>query len=234
LREIEDDTVFRREERDAWFHLLELLQKTDPRELARASLGPVSYVQLESQPNEYRGRLVTLDGVVRGAKTVPAPQNDLGIERYYQLWLQPEPGSGALVVIYALALPHDFPLGERLDAPCRAVGFFFKRWAYASRGGAMTAPLVLARTVTWEPAPAPPQQPVGEQYVWAIFVALALAIVTLGFVVARSRRSPPRLAEAPGALPDGFLPPDAEPAQTDHDAVSGATRGQATTFEDAP
>jgi hypothetical protein len=217
LRDVQDDTVFRSAERDAWFHLLALLQKSNPADLERASLGRAGYVQLEAQPKEYRGRLVTLDGVVRAAKAVPAPENDLGIERYYQLWLQPDPGSGALVALYALELPGDFPLGERIEALCRAVGFFFKRWAYASRGGVTTAPLVLVRSVQWEPLPAPPPPaPVGQQLLWAFVVALLLAVATLSVVVARSRRAPQRFAvdRQAGDFPAGKLPSEAKRDET--------------------
>ncbi len=110
------------------------------------------------------------------------------------------------MVVYALELPRDFPLGEELDARCTTTGFFFKRWAYASRRGVRTAPLVLARTVDWEPLPAPPTQPpVGEQLLWAGFVALVLAIVTVGWVAVRSRRAVRRATSAADVSAGEFL-----------------------------
>jgi hypothetical protein len=41
------------------------------------------------------------------------------------------------------------------------------------------------------------------------------------------------MAKAPGALREDFIPPDAGLTQTHDDTVSGAWRGQTTTFEDA-
>jgi len=46
----------------SWFNIL---QKTDPATLRRASIGPVTYAQLLRQPRSYCGRLVTVSGVVR-------------------------------------------------------------------------------------------------------------------------------------------------------------------------
>ena len=192
LAEIRDDTVFRAVESDAWFHLLAILTSSDESRLAKASLGRVGYLQLDQQPNEYRGRVVTISGVARGAKLLDAPANDYGIARYYQVWLQPDRSSPSLVVLYCLELPEGFPLGEQLNAPSTATGFFFKRWAYTSQGGITTAPLVLARTLAWQPPPPEIErpaaaQPSGEQFLYAVMGALALAAATLCFLMWRGR-----------------------------------------------
>lgn len=192
LSEVRDDEVFRAAESDAWFHLLAILGKTSQRELENASLGRVGFRQLDQQADEYRGRLVTIQGIVRGAKLVSAPENGFGINEYYQLWLQADRASPKLLVVYALKLPEGFPLGTRLDAASRTTGFFFKRWAYHAQGGVTTAPLILARTVAWQPpGPAPPEAPRAEQFVWALVVALILAVLIVGFLVSR-RRGPLR------------------------------------------
>jgi hypothetical protein len=188
LSTVKDDTVFRAVESDAWFHLLALLEKTDQRDLKRASLGRVDFLQLDQQADQYRGKLVSINGTLRGAKLVAAPANGYSIKRYYQLWLQPDRGSPALMAVYALALPEGFPLGTDLEVPCAATGFFFKRWAYPSREGIATAPLVLARTVDWHPPlPAAPAAPPAEQFVWALLIALFLAVMIVGFFIARGR-----------------------------------------------
>jgi hypothetical protein len=166
-------------------------------------------LQLDQQPEAYRGRLVTIGGVARSAKPVPAPANDYGIDQYFQLWVQSERTSPALVVLYCLELPEGFPLGIELDAPITATGFFYKRWAYASQSGITTAPLVLARTLTWQPLPPArerpaPSQPVGQQFVIAVIGALALAGAAIGFVVWRGR---------PAAKADGTVAADGRVAE---------------------
>jgi hypothetical protein len=190
LRSVRDDTVFRPQESDGWFHLFALLEHTSNQALVDASAGPVSYLQLAQQPSAYRGRVVTIHGIVRAAKHVVAPRNAFGVQGYYQLWLQPDVASDELLVLYAVALPDDFPLGDQTETSCTATGIFFKRWAYQSRGGIATAPLVIAKTVDWQPpAPTiqpPPAPPLAEQLLIAGAAALILAVLALAFVVRRS------------------------------------------------
>jgi hypothetical protein len=125
---------------------------------------------------------------VRSAKRVEAPPNGFGIKQYYQLWLQPERLAPALVVVYALELPDGFPLGSELDAACTTTGFSFKRWAYHSQGGIRTVPLMLTRTVDWQPPPAPPPEvPLGEQMIWSLMTALIVAVLIVAIFVARQR-----------------------------------------------
>lgn len=208
---VRDDTVFRAAESDAWFHLLELLEQNTDERLAAASSGPVGYLQLNRQPQAYRGQLVTVSGTARSAKEVAAPENSYGIERYYQIWLQPLRSDPELIVLYALHLPLDFPLGEELDQPVSATGFFFKRWAYSSRSGILTAPLVLARSIEWQPAPpAAPLASSEEQVLLAAAASLVLAAGVVVWVWLRSRR--PRAAASL-----------AEPVQLDARALADAT-----------
>src|SRR5690606_34565824 len=112
---------------------------------------------------------------------------------YYQIWLQPLKSDGKLIVIYALHVPLDFPLGDELDQPVSTTGFFFKRWAYPSRSGILTAPLVLARSLEWKPAPpAAPAASSEEQVLLAAAASLVLAAGVVVWVWLRSRR--PRAA----------------------------------------
>ena len=197
LSAVRDDTVFPAIESDGWFHLFALLERTPNEELLKATEGPVTYLQLDQQPNEYRGHLVTVQGIARAAKLVVAPENAFAVKQYYQLWLQPDRGTGELLVLYCLELPQGFPIGPEIEAECTATGFFFKRWAYQSQGGITTAPLVIAKTLAWQPPPpAEPaaEQPLSEQLLTAIAAALALAVVVLVFVVRRNWHGTRRVA----------------------------------------
>ncbi|MEX2113777.1 MAG: hypothetical protein WD845_11365 [Pirellulales bacterium] len=190
LAVVRDDTVFRPAESIAWFHLLDVLAATPADVLVRASEGPVGYLQLSQQTNEYRGRLVTISGTARAAKLVAAPENAFDIKEYYQLWLQPDRSAGELIVLYCLELPKDFPLGEQLDLACTATGFFFKRWAYSSQGGITTAPLVIAKTLVWQPpneAVPVAEQSLVERVMTAAIVAAAMAAAALVFMIWRVR-----------------------------------------------
>ncbi|MGD9722838.1 MAG: hypothetical protein AB7O59_16000 [Pirellulales bacterium] len=194
LAAVRDDTVFRPEESDGWFHLFGVVERAPEGELEHASLGPVGYLQLSQQPREYRGRVVTVSGIARAAKRITAPQNAFGVKQYYQVWLQADRQAADLMVVYCVELPAGFPLGVQLAENCSAVAVFFKRWAYQSQGGITTAPLLVARTLDWKPAAVPvqqPRQPLGEQITTAVVVALVISALVLALVVRRasSRRA---------------------------------------------
>ncbi len=141
LDSVRDNTVFRLAEKDAWFRLFEQLSERNLADLRRASAGYVGFLQLYKQPTEYRGKLVTVSGVVRMGYYREAPKNFYGISGYYIFWLKPA-GAKSPIVIYCLEIPAGFPDvaklehdGERpqLDEEVEFTGFFFKRWAYRAR-----------------------------------------------------------------------------------------------------
>jgi hypothetical protein len=160
-RAVEDNTVLRSAEDEAWYRSWEILAAQSPDAL-RGADGPVSFVQLFSQPGVYRGRLVKVAGVARYGYRVASRQPRYGIAQYYVLWLRPSDGGDSPFAVYLLDLPAGFPslaeraagaAGTELHQPVEITGLFFKRWLYASRGGLDLAPLILGKITSWhEPA----------------------------------------------------------------------------------
>ncbi len=161
LATIRDNTYFRTSEKDAWFELISILQRTPPAELAARSVGEVGYVQLVQQPSAYRAKVVTVRGTVRQVTVEKPAANDLGLESYFRLVIQPSGGEIWPIFVYALELPADFPRGETVAVDVSATGFFFKNLSYPWRDGIGIAPVVVAKEVTrldataGTPAPAP-------------------------------------------------------------------------------
>ncbi len=156
---IEDDTVFRPAEREIWFHRLALVRDRSAEELRKRSVGRVAYLQLFKQPDEYRGKVVSVKGTVKLAYRVQAPSNYLGIQQYFVYWIHPEGGPTSPIVVYALGAPPGFPeihdkdldrRTTRLSEDVEVTGVFFKRWAYAAKDGTYTAPLVVANVPVWQ------------------------------------------------------------------------------------
>lgn len=147
-QKVEDDTFFIPKDLDAWQNTFQVLRDTDQEDLQNSKAMPAQFVQLHLQPDQYRGKLVELDGTVRRAVKTPSQKNDLGIPYYWQLWLFSDRHTSP-VVIYALELPEDFPQGDSIYQQVSLRGVFFKRWAYSAKGGTMTAPLVLAKQIQW-------------------------------------------------------------------------------------
>jgi len=153
LANIRDDAASSPDEAACSLRLLDILNRTDPETIQKASVGPISYAQLFRQPNQYRGRLVTVAGVVRRVNPLDLPKNEYGIEKYYQIWLAPNDNRVSPIVIYCLHLPEGFPTGMDVSEEAEITGFFFKRWAYKAKDAIRTAPTILAATLEWQKRP---------------------------------------------------------------------------------
>jgi hypothetical protein len=201
LAAIQDDTpVFRPAEREAWFHELERVRDVDEQTLERSALHDVAYLQLHKQPADYRGKVVTVKGTVRQAYRTPATENDLGVKEYCVYVLQPVGQPDAVIWVYALDAPPGFPrLGAdgadpkgKMRQNVEATGIFFKRCAYAARGGTYTAPVLMAKAPRWQPEPVaarPSDRVTPFELVGGLLVAMLLAICIAAVMWKRSGRS---------------------------------------------
>jgi len=214
LKSISDNKPLGLSEWDAWLHLFDVLNKTSETTLQQASTGRAGFVQLFEQSSEYRGELVTVEGIIRRAHPAKTPKNDHGLEDYYQTWLWPNDHPNDPIVVWCLHLPDGFPIGMEMAEEAEATGFFFKRWAYKAADGNMRrAPMLLARTVHWrkrsEASSSVPEGPL--PLVLMIAGAAAFGALTAVYVYRRTRRrGPSRVAspEALGALGDVETTPD--------------------------
>ncbi len=188
LREVRDDTVFRSVEADAFYHLLGILKETDEKTL-EAAAAPVTFTQLFTQPKEYRGELVTVEGTLRRNESLPALQNKYGIEKYSKLVIQPNDRAEPLL-IYCLEPPENMPLGDKLNQSLKATGFFYKRQAGMSGDGIRTWPLVLAKTVmvTAPPAVAAAKEPEPISPLVAVAASVCIGLAVIWFVLGRTKR----------------------------------------------
>ena len=149
---VKDNTVSRSAEFSLWHQILASLRDAETVEIDDTNAVSVGFTQLYKQPEAYRGQWVSLHGTVRRAHRLVAQDNEFGIESYVRCWLFPE-GSTNPIVVYAVEMPTDFPQGMAIREAVHFRGIFFKRWAYEAAGGVMTAPMVLAKTGVWKPAP---------------------------------------------------------------------------------
>jgi hypothetical protein len=180
LEVIRDNTSFKKVEHEALFHLFDVLRSTPDEKLQQASGGNVTWIQLFNQPNVYRGEPITLVGRVQRVTLLSTPKNDLGFQKYYQLWLLPRDTKDRLIAIYCLELPEDFPVEMKINEPIVLTGLFFKRWVYMGQKDLELAPVVLARSFEWIPPPEePPSDPNRWRRTMAIMIAVAI-VVSMG------------------------------------------------------
>jgi hypothetical protein len=195
LRDVRDDTPFRSDEADAFYHLLGILADTPAEAIDQASTGHVTRSQLFAQPREYRGDLVSIRGVLRRGSRLQAAANDYGIGEFFQLWIQPADEADPMVA-WCLEPPRGLAGRMRpnetadFDEPIELSGFFYKRWAYLAGDGIRTAPLILARNVHWEPPPAArPAEPAADMGISsAVLLAFGLSLAVVLLIVARTPR----------------------------------------------
>jgi len=165
--DVSDDSAYRGPETDAIFTLLKALRHSDERDIELASIGRLTFVQLQEQSADYRGEIVTVGGVVERIlpQTNPKP-NAQGIEKQYEVWIRPDGGRLPIVAL-CLDLPPDYPTGTKPTVDVS--GYFFKRLGYPSAekasGAAQekgmtnvfrSAPLVLAKTLKVRAVPLAP------------------------------------------------------------------------------
>lgn len=213
---VEDGTaIFRPAEREVWFLVLEDCRRLGPQGLRRMSQGRVAYVQLDQQPQVYRGQVVTIVGRVRRAYRATALSNPLGVQEYAVYWVLTEGGPDAPVVVYALGIPPGFPElptleqrpgGLALNEPVEISGVFLKQAAYPAEGGVFTAPLLLAHTPHWQPPPDVPPPRGTETALLGLAVASLVSLAVVVWVWRRTRRppGPSRGSREPVPLPAGL------------------------------
>jgi hypothetical protein len=191
LSAIKDNTYFRSEENPAWFALWKSVR--DGEAVSKVSASAVTYAQLLDQPDIYRGKLVTVHGTAMREESLDAPANEIGLEEYHRLIVQPEGGGNWPIVIYSWELPGKFPRGDGIRAEVSATGYFFKNWSYAWRDGLGLAPVIMAKSVAWTPeiASRKPMAKVSARTpATVIAIAAGLAVLAGYFAWHQSRRSP--------------------------------------------
>ena len=203
---IRDDTPFRAAEAETWFEIARQLQSSEASQVGEPAEF-AGFVQLFRQPDTYRCQRVRVEGIVRRAHYVPARENAVGIDGYWQCWLFSSDSSRNPIVVYALSMPDGFPTGMKVFERVSFIGVFFKRWAYQASGGTMTAPLVVSNQVDWAQAPAPPPaEPLNWTFIVSVSLFIGLTVCWLVYVQSKQvvrRRQPTDLDSGPSKPDDG-------------------------------
>jgi hypothetical protein len=145
LEAIEDNTYFRNTEQAAWFRFLEVVRGASREQVAAVQGRGVDYVQLVDQPDFYRGKFVTVHGWVRQVTEHTPASNELGIESYHRVVVQPSNGNWPIFV-YCLELPQELQKAD-VGGSVQVTGLFFKNLSYPWEGGVGIAPVIVAKRV---------------------------------------------------------------------------------------
>ena len=153
------------------------------------------FADLLKSPERWQGRPVRLTGHINKLTRVPAGENDAGIDAFYEAWLVSADSQRYPSVVILADVPDGVPLGETLIDGVTVCGYLFKLHAYPARDGkGRLAPMIMAGTFDWSPAPQvrPLLSPTGT----LVAAGLVVAAVVVG-LVAISRRPRRRLPAEP-------------------------------------
>ncbi len=178
LADVRDNTLgIRNAERESYYRILAHARNLTPDQLQSATNNNVTFAQMFTDPDGYRGRLVTVKGSVKRLYPIKVLQNESGIESVYEAWiLTPDSGKNPLL-LHCTSIPADIPTGDGLDLPCRFTGYFFKKYAYAAGHGAHSTTLLLGRQLDWTPPPASAAGRGFAPYFFGIVCLLGVVVV---------------------------------------------------------
>lgn len=72
-----------------------------------------------------------------------------GFDAFYELWIQPEDNPTRPVLVNALSIPEDWPIGQEIKIPIVIDGVFFKLYLYEGMEGMESTPCFYAKTPLW-------------------------------------------------------------------------------------
>jgi hypothetical protein len=197
LEPVRDNTLgLEYQDRPAYFYALWLARQLDPRVLAEqaaafraarmqadpafAKKTPAEFpifVDIFQNPQEYRGRPVTLHGYFRKLVEYDAGPNDLDIGQLYEGWMYTDDSQGNPAVIVFTEKPEGLPLGGDITEEVHVTGYFLKMYGYEAQDTARRAPLILARTVRWTPAQVANVRQDVPVWLYGLLTLLAIAAV---------------------------------------------------------
>lgn len=205
LRTITDNSIgVRFEERDAYFRTLELAWKTplaeqeefarDFREARRLSNPRYSkrkpeqfpaFVDMFQNPEDYRGRPVSLHGMLRKLTKFDPGPNQREIQEAYEGWIYTDDSQGNPAVVVFLSKPEGLKVGGDLMEEVRLTGYFLKMYGYEAQDAPRKSPLILASAVEWKQSPPPYKaEPLGAE----VYLLMTLVALVVGFVYWQGQR----------------------------------------------
>lgn len=149
LWSVRDNTIgIRHDEADAYYRLLNHVQRVSPEELELASTTETQYVNLMVEPDRFRGEPLTIQGDLWRLYELEAGPNDVGLSTLYEAWIFTGDSRPHPYRVVCTHLPHTLTPNDNVRKAVRVTGYFFKREAYPTRGGFHIAPTLLATTIT--------------------------------------------------------------------------------------
>jgi hypothetical protein len=170
------------------------------------------FVDLFMHSDFYRGRPVTIQGVIRKLTKFDLGKNGVGLDQAYEGWVYPKDSQGNPLVVVFTSKDERLPVHGNLQEEVYFTGYYFKMYGYDAYDTERKAPLILAGEVNWRPRHRGPSYgPIG--IFWYGAAAFAFAIGCYMVWQTNRREMPPR--PPLGIEPDFTHTPPREHPATD-------------------
>jgi hypothetical protein len=124
-------------------------KSADLKELAKRAQRGVSITHLREDPDLYRAKIVHLEGILRRLYRFEPRESakQQGVKDLYEGWILDQ-RAGRFFVVIMTELPPQIKPGDKLEWTVSFDGYFFKKYGYrAANGDALSAPLLIGRSV---------------------------------------------------------------------------------------
>ena len=183
----------RKRESSAFFAVIAKAKEIPLKALENAGDDRVDYTVLMTDSEQFRGRLLTVEGTIRLIESVSVSNENVarefGVDRYYVAWMWTDSSGGSPYRLIATSLAEGMSPGKNLELPAKFTGYFFKREGYNTEQGLHVAPVLIGKHIRWNrPAVVAPGTvdslgPVPYIVGFAVLIALALGLMIWRFNV---------------------------------------------------
>ena len=143
------------------------------------------FVDLFTHPEIYRGRPVTLRGVMRKLTKFELGKNSLGLDDAYEGWVYTSDSQGNPAVVIFTSKDEGLPVNGDIQEEVEFTGYYFKMYGYDAQDVTRKAPLILAGEVKWLPHPYKAvYKPWGIEW----YALATLAFLFVGYLVWQTNR----------------------------------------------
>lgn len=180
LEAVDDKTILNPEEMPAYWRLVRWQQQQSLAGLKSRARDDVSFRELLTRPEKYRGQLIAVQVHVRETAAHEdvdkklAPPN---VKRLYELWGWNSRSQPYFYLLVTPEVPAGMPLGHEIGENATFVGYFLKLMAYQDHTGQRSAAPLLIGKVEWFPTPNQEGRPSESEWIWPWVVGIVLMLL---------------------------------------------------------
>ncbi len=142
---VKDLSPLKVREMPAYYRLLRWVRDQSYLDLDRRAERDVPFNSFNTQPDKYRGRLVSLRLKIRRILEFETPDNPLSVKRVYEAWGSADESKPFPFVVVFTELPKGMKVGPDVDEEGVFVGYFLKNLSFKAFDMNRSAPLLVGR-----------------------------------------------------------------------------------------